>query len=141
REVRLTGAVTLRALLPVLTQIWRVARHRYGAYFRLDCSDVTDFSSECLAELVKLRRDVRSTGGNLLLICLNEPLRKSLKNSPFQSLAESERRDPQKMPTFQGPHHPAQAKWNQAKAAKQGGRREPYFLALHGTRYQRFWLN
>ena len=139
-QITLAGFVTLQGLATILTEVWRVARQKPGTRFRFECSEVTDFSCHALAELVKLRRDVRSTGGDLALTGLSELLWHSLKDSLFQALVLGERRRAKKPLPLQGPHHPGPIKSKSVKAVKQK-RRQPYFLGLRGARYQRFWLN
>jgi ABC-type transporter Mla MlaB component len=139
-ELRLAGFVTLSRLHPVLTEIWRTARIRPGLSFRIDCSRVTKFSPRALAELVTLRRDVRRNGGNLLLTQVCKKLWESLNDPLFESLVEGGQSMNREETKLAGPHEPKSPKWKAAKPhAKKP--REPYFLQLRGTRYQRFWLN
>jgi ABC-type transporter Mla MlaB component len=139
-EVRLAGSVTLPVLFPVLTEIWRTARRNPGASFRIDCSGVTKFSSPALAELVKLRRDLRGHGGDLVLAKVCQEVWDCLRDLQFKSLVERGRPMRRQKQGLQGPHQPRVPKWKPAKPkAKQP--REPYFLSLRGTRYQRYWLN
>jgi ABC-type transporter Mla MlaB component len=139
-ELRLAGFVTLSRLYPVLTEIWRAARSHPGLSFRIDCSKVTKFSQRALAELVTLRRDLFGNGGNLTLTHVCQKLWESLKDPLFESLVEGGRSMNCEETKLAGPHKPQSPTWKAAKPhAKKP--REPYFLQLRGTRYQRFWLN
>jgi ABC-type transporter Mla MlaB component len=139
-EIRLAGSVTLSVLFPLLTEIWRTARGGHGAFFRIDCSGVTDFSSQALAELVTLRRDVRGHGGDVVLTQVCREVWDSLKNPLFEALVEGGRPVNRQKQALPGPHQPQAPQWKPAKPhAKKP--REPYFLRLRGTRYQRYWLN
>jgi hypothetical protein len=139
-KVPLRGSITLPILLPILSELARAARLKPGTCFQLDCSEVTGISLQALAELVKLRRDVRGCGCELILTNCGLPL----TSSPlFRSLLQDKLAVKQAVKSFalQGPHAAFQAKWKPRPARKKGQPREPYFLRLHGTRYQRFWLN
>jgi hypothetical protein len=138
--LRLGGSVTLAVLYPVLTQIWAAAHRTPGALFRIDCTAVTEFSIQALVELARLRRDVRAQGGDLLLTDVGPDLCRALTDPRFKQLVEGSRPVKTEKSGVSGPHQPHSPKWKPAKPhAKK--RREPYFLSLHGTRYQRFWLN
>lgn len=138
-SIRLQGSVTLQALLPLLVAIRRTAQQRCGTLFRLDCAAVTDISDHALAELVRLRREVRSKGCELVLM----NCRSGISNVPLDSLCQetSPAKKEETLRRLQGPHEPFQAQWRPARTLKKGKRREPYFLRLRGTRYQRFWWN
>lgn len=143
-QIALRGSVSLSLLLPVLPQIKRVAQRKTVTCVQLDCSQVTDISSQALAELLKLRRDVRALGCDLVLVHCTATLATGIENSIFRSLlaeAPAAKQEAAKTPALQGPHASFQAKWKSSRAHKKGKPREPYFLSLHGTRYQRFWLN
>jgi ABC-type transporter Mla MlaB component len=142
-SIRLQGSITLQALLPLLATIRRTAQQRCGTLFRLDCAAVTDISDHALTELVRLRREVRSQGCELVLSnCRSGPW-KGLSDAPKEQVSREEpsvKKDG-KLRRLQGPHEPFQAQWRPAKTLKKVERREPYFLRLRGTRYQRFWWN
>jgi ABC-type transporter Mla MlaB component len=142
-RITLHGSVSLHVLFPVLSEIERAARKKSGTHFQLDCSAVTDISSEALAELMRLRGDVRVHRCDLILTQCSLALTTSIQSSIFRSLLDAVpavKKKP-KAPTLQGPHTAFQAKWKRSPARKRGQPREPYFLRLHGTRFQRFWLN
>jgi hypothetical protein len=127
-------------LVPLLTEIWRAARRSPVAVFRIDCSGVTDFTSQALAELVSLRSDVRGRGCDLVLAQVCRTLWDSLKDPLFEALVEGGRPMNRQKQALTGPHQPHAAQWKPAKPhAKKP--REPYFLRFRGTRYQRYWLN
>lgn len=139
-ESRLAGSITLQVLCPLLSEVCRAAQRQSGTRFRLICSAVSDFSAPALAELVKTRREVRGHGCDLMLVGVSRELWDSLNDPLFESLVEGGRPMDRKTPALKGPHQPLEAKWKPAKP-KARARREPYFLLLRGTRYQRFWLN
>jgi len=137
---RLGGSVTLAVLYPVLTHIWAAARSAPGASFRIDCNAVTEFSIQALVELTTLRRDVRAQGGDLFLIQVSPELYQKLSDPRFKQLIDQGGMTKREKSGVLGPHQPHLPKWKYAKRPGKK-RREPYFLSLRGTRYQRFWLN
>jgi ABC-type transporter Mla MlaB component len=139
-RLHLVGSVNLSDLYPVLTEIWRDARRCPGTSFRINCSRVTEFSSHALAELAALGRDVRALGGNLMLTHVREKLWEHLQDPRIESLVEGGRYVNRHKTELVGPHKLHSTKWKPAKPTAKKPR-EPYFLNLRGTRYQRFWLN
>jgi len=143
RLIRLRGSITLTALAPNLVKIGQIIEQQPSTHFRLDCSRVSEFTSQALAELIKLRREVQGLGGELVLTRCPRELIETLMDPIFDSLVEKEPavKEPRQCSDFQGPHTPFQAKWKPSKAKDKKAPREPYFLRLRNARYQRFWLN
>jgi ABC-type transporter Mla MlaB component len=139
-RIALRGPITLSLVQPLLPQIRRAARQTRGTLFQLDCAAVTDISSQALAALLKLRRDVRPYRCDLVLINCGASLTTSIQSSIFRSLL-SEESAVKKEPVYEGPHTAFQVKWKSCSTRKNRRSREAYFLRLPGTRYQRFWLN
>ena len=137
---RLGGSVTLAVLYPVLNRIWAAARSTPGASFHIDCTAVTEFSIQALVELTTLRRDVRAQGGDLFLIQVSPELYQKWSDPRFKQLIDQGGLTKLEKSGVSGPHQPHLPKWKHAKRPAKK-RREPYFLSLRGTRYQRFWLN
>jgi ABC-type transporter Mla MlaB component len=138
--IPLPSSVSLPSLAPLMTAIRRASQHHAGSRFELDCSAVTYISSAALAELVKLRRELQALGGDLVLIRLGSGWLDGFQDSQLASLVLCDAPVLETTAGLQGPHKPAEPKWKPAAPTKPK-RREPYFLRLHGTRYQRFWLN
>ena len=118
--IQLAGFVTIHDLYPLLCEMFRTSRLQPGTRFVLDCAAVTGFSCRALAELVKLRRDLRGDGCELKLAHCGREVATGLAQALFLDLVAD---------------RPARRDSEFAK------RKEPYFLRLHGTRYQRFWMN
>jgi ABC-type transporter Mla MlaB component len=135
----LAGSVTLQVVRPLLTKLCRAAREHSRTCFQLNCSAVTAFTAPALAELVKMRREVREHGCDLVLVGVSRDVWDCLKDPLFKSLVEGGRPADLRTPALHGPHQPTASKWKPAKPVSR--RREPYFLRLRGTRFQRFWLN
>jgi ABC-type transporter Mla MlaB component len=138
--IPLPSSVSLPALAPLLTAIRRAANRHSGTRFQLDCSRVTYISSAAVADLVKLRRELQSLGCDLVLIRLGSGWHDGFQDSHLASLVQRAGPETVKTPGLQGPHKSAEPAWKTSTPVNPH-RCEPYFLCLHGTRYQRFWLN
>jgi hypothetical protein len=120
KPIPLAGFVTWHDLHPALAAITSQASLQPRTRFMLDCAAVTGFSKKALAELVKLRFSLRGAGGDLLLTRCGAAVTASLVDPPLLNLV---------------------SKPSTRKDSESGERKQPYFLSLHGTRYQRFWMN
>lgn len=86
----LEGFVDLRVIYPVVTTIGRQAKRQTGTYYVLDCSRVQGFSSQALAEIIKLRWEVRTGGCDVVLMHCSVKVRQDMIFPLFASLMARE---------------------------------------------------
>jgi hypothetical protein len=141
-EIRLYGYVTLQDVCSHVGEIWRRARQQPGVLFALDCSSVLDFSTLALTALTRLRKHLRESACELVLVSCSESVEER-KGDPLVAPLLTAQLPPPVPPSAAPPRKNRLAKKppQPAKTHIPNDPQGPHYVRRLVKIYQRYWLN